>query len=164
MQSPCITALASEMGNLDHVTPSLHLRAHLSTASHHTPHAHAFPFCLACLLSPVSSRRPPCAIGHLPPQIVAGLIPSPLQPSRLVRCTPKPLAQDQASPHCIGQHQNRKTLLLYVACIMHPPWPPFLKVWTSSLFRRIAAVYGIAQVDSYAFIFSFVLDIPLSIL
>jgi hypothetical protein len=37
-------------------------------------------------------------IRHLPPQIATGSTPSPSQPSRLSRRTPKSTAQDQASP------------------------------------------------------------------
>ena len=114
------------------------------------PHTHAFPFCLARLLSPTSSRHPPCAIGCLPPQIVTGLTLFPLQPSRLVCRTPNLLAQDQPSPHRIGRHQNRKTPLLYVAHVTHCPWPSSLEAWTLSQFRRISAGYGFAQVNSYA--------------
>ena len=66
------------------------LRARLSTAPYRTPHVHAFPFRLARLLSPASSRRPPCAIGRLPPQIVIESTLFPSQPSQLVRRTPKP--------------------------------------------------------------------------
>ena len=70
--------------------------------------------------------------------------------SRLVRRTPKPSAQDQHRPITsadikIARHRCSTSR------VAHRPWPPFLEVWTSSLFRRIAAVYGIAQVDSYAF-------------
>ena len=137
--------LASESSNIDHMTPSPRLRACLSTAPYRTPHAYAFPFCLARLLLPTSSRHPPHALAacyprssldqHLPLRSQAVL---PIAPqnhrSRLKRC-----------PRRIGRHQKRKTLLLFVARIAHRPWPSPLKVWTLSRFRRIAAGYGIAQ-------------------
>ena len=155
--------MASETRNIDHMTPSPRLRACLSAAPCRTPHAHAFPFCLVRLLSPASSRRPPCAIGRLSPQIVVGSTPSPSQSSRSARRTPKPSAQDQASPHRIGRHQKRKTLLLFVARVAHRPWPSSLEVWTSSRFRRIAAEFSLRTVVRFL-IFPFCLNVPLSIL
>ena len=138
-----MASAASETRNIDHVTLSPRLQACLSTAPYRTPHVHAFPF--RRLLSPASSRRPPCAIGRLPPQIVVGSTPSPSQSSRSARRTPKPLARLKRCPRRIGRHQKRKTPLLFVARIAHRPWPSPLKVWTLSRFRRIAAGYGIAQ-------------------
>ena len=150
-----MASAASETRNIDHVTLSPRLQACLSTAPYRTPHAHAFPFRLVRLLSPASSRRPPCAIGRLPLQIVVGSTPSPSQSSRSARRTPKPSAQDQASPHRIGRHQKHKTPLLFVARVAHRPWPSSLEVWTSSRFRRIAARFGIAQVKCTLLLFLF---------
>ena len=114
----------------------------------------------------MSSHHPPCAISHLPPQIVIRSTLFPLQPSQLVHCTPKPTAQDQASPHHISQHQKHKTLLLFVAHVTHCPWPSPLKVWTLSCFRRISAGYGLLRTIHTPFdiSFCFTVDVPLSIL
>ena len=110
---------------------------------------------------PLASALP---IRRTSPQIANGSTLFPSQPSRLVRRTPNLSAQDQPSPHHIGQHQKRKTPLLYVARVALRPWPSFLEAWTSSRFRKSSTGYGFAQVDSYALVFSFVLDVPLSIL
>jgi hypothetical protein len=94
-------------------------------------------------------------IHRLPPQITSGSMPFPLQPSQLAHRTPKPMAQAQALPPSHRQTSECKTLLLYVACVVHHPWTSPLEVWTSSHFRRIAAGYGFVQDIHMLSLFSF---------
>ena len=166
-------ALSSETGSATPIRPLLSVNSHSvcvrSSSCVHCP-IHVTPS--ACLLIRLTDSAPPVhattlppppmprspiliparfslpsalRIRRTPPQIVTGSTPFPSKPSRLVRRTPKPSAQDQASPHRISRQQKCKTPLLYIARVAHRPWPSSLEVWTSSQFRRMAAVYGFAQ-------------------
>ena len=157
--------MAPETRNMDHVTPSPRLRARLSTAPYRTPHAHAFlpprSPALARVLSPPSLCycHPRSSLDRQLPLRSQAVLPVAPQNHR---------SRLKRRPRRLGRHQKRKTPLLFVARVVHRPWPSSLEVWTSSRFRRIIADHCWIGFRSGQFVrfccYSlFVLDVPLSI-